>query len=269
MKSTFFRGLLAVALATTAGIASADNGVLKIGTEGDAPNFSMADASGNVTGFDADVANALCKELDMTCEFVVQSFSTLVPSIDTGRFDVIISGLGITDERRQKIDYSIPYATTPLWFVVPKDSPLAGATDLQTILDGLKGKSVGVVNGTTYARFVTKMAPDADIKTYDGTTQQLADLSAGRVDAALSDSPTWQDFFKTPESEGFTRIDVRVRPSDDHETLGYGMGVGLKKGDAELQAKLDKAVCTLINDGTISKSSEKWLGEDYALPCTQ
>lgn len=269
MRKTFFTTLLAAAALSVGSMALADNGVLRIGTEGDAPNFSMADASGNVTGFDADVANAICKKLEMTCKFVVQSFSTLVPSMDSDRFDVIISGLGITDARREKIDYSIPYASTPQYFVVAKDSPLATAPDLATILAGLKGKTVGVVNGTTYSRFVAKMAPDATLNTYDATTQQLADLAAGRVDAALSDSPTWVDFFKTPESAGFTKIDVRILPTADHETLGYGMGVGLKKGNTALQAKLDTAVCDLIKDGTIAASSTKWFGEDYSLPCTQ
>jgi octopine/nopaline transport system substrate-binding protein len=268
MKHTLCTFLTA-GLISVAGMALADNGILRIGTEGDAPNFSMADAAGNVTGFDADVANALCAKLEMTCQFVVQSFSTLVPSMDTDRFDVIISGLGITDERREKIDYTIPYASTPQYFVVAKDSPLASAKDLDTILAGLKGKTVGVVNGTTYARFVAKMAPEATLNTYEATTQQLADLAAGRVDAALSDSPTWADFFKTPESAGYTRIDLRILPTADHETLGYGMGVGLKKGNAELQAKLDTAMCELITDGTIAASSMKWFGEDYTLPCAK
>ncbi|EJZ22664.1 transporter substrate-binding domain-containing protein, partial [Rhizobium sp. Pop5] len=96
IKSALATSLLVCALATGA---SAKDGVLRIGTEGDAPKFSMADPSGNVTGFDADIANGLCAELKLKCEFVVQTFSSLVPSMDKDRFDVIISGLGITAER--------------------------------------------------------------------------------------------------------------------------------------------------------------------------
>ncbi len=107
IKSALATSLLVSALATAA---SAKDGVLRIGTEGDAPKFSMADPSGNVTGFDADIANGICAELKVKCEFVVQTFSSLVPSMDSDRFDVIISGLGITAERQKKIDYSIPFS---------------------------------------------------------------------------------------------------------------------------------------------------------------
>ncbi|NTG45414.1 transporter substrate-binding domain-containing protein [Rhizobium rhizogenes] len=259
--ATLLCGLFAPTLVQAAGA------TLAIGTEGDAPQFSMADANGNVTGYDADVGNALCTELKLTCKFVVQSFSTLIPSIDTKRFDVIISGLGITDERRKKIDYSIPYGSTPQYFAVAKDSPLAKMTSLADVTKALSGKAVGVVNGTTYAKYIAKHIPDADLKTYDSTTQLDADLSAGRLDAAYGDAPTWDDFLKTPDGAGFTRVGIKIRSIDDPDTLGHGMGVGLRKGDTELQTKLDKALCKLINDGTMTKISTKWFNDDYTLPC--
>lgn len=271
MKHNIRLSMLAcsLAFALVAPLAHAKDGVLRIGTEGDAPLFSTADANGNVTGFDADIANGICAELKLKCEFVVQTFSTLVPSMDSDRFDVIISGLGITDERRKKIDYSIPYASTPLYFAMAKGSPAAGLKDLPSVLKALSGKSVGVVNGTTYAKFVAKNVPGVDLKTYDSTTALIADLGAGRLDAAFGDSPTWTDFLATPDGANFTRIDVRVRPTDDHSTLGYGMGVGLKKGNAELKAKLDKALCTMLTSGKVAASSQTWFKEDYALSCSQ
>lgn len=249
--------------------AQAEDGVLTVGTEGDAPQFSMADANGNVTGYDADVANAICKEMKVKCKFVVQSFSTLIPSIDTDRFDVIISGLGITEERKKKIDYSIPYGSAPQYFAVAKDSPVAAMTSLPEVLKALSGKSVGVVNGTTYARYIAKNIPTADLKTYDSTTQLTADFAAGRLDAAFGDGPTWADFLKAPDGANFTRVEIKIRSIDDPTTLGQGMGVGLRKGNAELKAKLDKAICTLINSGTMSKASQVWFNDDYTIPCKQ
>lgn len=256
-----------VALSTFSSLAMAKDGVLLVGTEGDAPNFSMADASGNVTGYDADVANAICGELKVKCEFVVQAFSTLVPSMDTNRFDVIISGLGITEERKQKIDYSIPYGSSPQYFAAPKDSPIAGMTSLPDVLTALTGKAVGVVNGTTHSKFIAKNVPDVDLKTYDATTQMTADLGAGRLDAGFSDSSTWEDFLKSPEGADFVRLNLRVRSVDDPTTLGQGMGVGLRKGNTELKAKLDTAVCDLIKSGKMTEISQKWFKEDYTLPC--
>ncbi|MFF0952891.1 transporter substrate-binding domain-containing protein [Rhizobium leguminosarum] len=264
IKSALATGLLVTALATGA---SAKDGVLRIGTEGDAPKFSMADPSGDVTGFDADIAKGICAELKVKCEFVVQTFSSLVPSMDSDRFDVIISGLSITDERAKKIDYSIPYATTPQYFVVAKDSPLAKLKTLAEVEKALDGKSVGVVTGTTYAKFVQKKIPSADLKTYDATTQQLADLSSGRIDAAYSDSPTVMDFLATPDGANFSKVEVRVMAMDDPDTLGKGMGVGMRKGNTELKAKVDAALCKMINDGKVKEASMTWFQDDYTIPC--
>lgn len=264
LKTIIASGLI---LAAGLGAASAEEGVLRIGTEGDAPLFSMADASGTVTGFDADIANGLCAELKLTCKFVVQTFSSLVPSMDSDRFDVIISGLGITEERARKIDYSIPYATTPLYFVVAKNSPLAGLKSLEEIEKALDGKSVGVVTGTTYAQFIEKRVPGADLKTYDATTQQTADLATGRLDAAFGDSPTWTDFLASPDGADFTRIDVKIMAMDDPDTLGHGMGVGMRKGNTALKAQVDAALCRMINDGTVKASSMRWFKDDYTIPC--
>jgi octopine/nopaline transport system substrate-binding protein len=264
IKSVLATGLLVSALATGA---SAKDGVLRIGTEGDAPKFSMADPSGDVTGFDADIAKGICAELKMKCEFVVQTFSSLVPSMDSDRFDVIISGLSITDERAKKIDYSIPYATTPQYFVVAKDSPLAKLKTLAEVEKALDGKSVGVVTGTTYAKFVQKKIPSADLKTYDATTQQLADLASGRIDAAYSDSPTMMDFLATPDGANFAKVEVKVMAMDDPATLGKGMGVGMKKGNTELKTKVDAALCKMVNDGKVKEASMTWFQDDYTIPC--
>ncbi|MET3520942.1 transporter substrate-binding domain-containing protein [Mesorhizobium sp. M4B.F.Ca.ET.017.02.2.1] len=264
IRSAFASGVLVVGVAS---MASAEEGVLRIGTEGDAPKFSMADPNGNVTGFDADIAKGICAELKVQCKFVVQTFSSLVPSMDSDRFDVIISGLGITAEREKKIDYSIPYATTPLYFVVAKDSPLAALKSLDEIKKAIVDKSVGVPTGTTYARFIEKRMTGADLKTYDAVTQLTADLASGRIDVAFGDSPTWVDFLATPDGANFAKIDVKVISTDDPEVLGRGMGVGMRKGNTDLKAKVDVALCKMINDGTVKKASMQWFQDDYTIPC--
>jgi octopine/nopaline transport system substrate-binding protein len=242
-------------------------GVLRVGTEGDAPNWSMAMPNGSVTGFDADISRDLCKHLQDKCKFVVQSFDSLIPSMDSGRFDVIISGLGITTEREKYIAYSIPYATTPQYFVVAKISPLANATDIPELQKGLVGKSVGVQTGSTYAAYIEKNYPGAIVKTYSSATDQLADFANGRIDAVFTDSPTVEDFFKMPQSSGFARVNVNIGPDADHSTLGYGMGVGLSKKNTAFKPVLDKAICKMINDGEVKAASEKWFGDDYTIPC--
>ena len=250
-----------------ANAATAFEGTLKVGTEGEAPPFSMADANGMVTGFDADVANALCDKLHVKCVFSVQAFDILVPAIDTKRFDVIVSALTITEERRKKIGFSLPYAATPQYFIVPKGSPLVPLKTLGEIKAALAGKVVGVVNGTTYSRFIAKNIPSADLKTYDSLDQLKSDLVARRLDAAFDDAPSVADFMKSPESADFARLDVKVMATDDPATLGQGMGVGLRKTDVDLKQKIDAALCEIIRSGDMKAISEKWFQDDYSLPC--
>jgi octopine/nopaline transport system substrate-binding protein len=257
---------LAAATAATAGLAA--DGMLKVGTEGDAPPYSMTDANGNVTGFDADVANAICAKLKVKCVFVTQAFDTLIPAIDNKRFDVIISGLGITPERQKKIGFSIPYVSSPQYFIVSKGSPLEKIATLDGIKKALGGKTVGVVTGTTYARFIAKNIPTANIKSYDSLNQLESDLEAKRFDAAFDDAASWTTFLPTPAGADFTRVNVKVVATDDLSTLGPGMAVGLRQTDSALKQKIDVALCAIIKSGDMKTMSEKWFHDDYSLPCS-
>src|SRR3546814_20970872 len=100
-KTLLCMGLTLAATATAAAAGS----TLKIGTEGSYPPWSMVDAAGKVSGFDADVGNALCKELNADCRFVVQAFASLIPSLDANRFDLIISGMSVPPERSKRISF--------------------------------------------------------------------------------------------------------------------------------------------------------------------
>ena len=126
--------LLATLFATGLTTAQAAEGELSIGTEGAYPPWSMADAVGNVTGFDADVGNLLCAKLEMKCQFVVQAFDGLIPALKAKRFDAIISGMSITEDRKKEINFSIGYAELANMFVAPKTSDLAGIKDFDSLI---------------------------------------------------------------------------------------------------------------------------------------
>ena len=253
-------------LAAGAGGASAAEGELAIGTEGAYPPWSMADASGNVTGFDADVGNLLCTKLNVTCHFVVQAFDGLIPALKAKRFDIIISGMSITAERKKEINFSVGYAELANMFVAPTGSDLAGITDVDTLLKALDGKKVGVQAGTTHAHFLEKRAPTADLKTYDTLDQMQIDLATGRIETAFADLSALQDFLAKPDGKGFQLVDVKIQSTFD-PSLGEGIGVGIAQDNTELKAKVDKALCELVADGSIGKASEKWFKADISLPC--
>src|SRR5699024_699967 len=151
------------------------------------PPWSMVNAKGDVTGFDADVGKALCDKLDRECKFVVQSFDTLIPGLQHDRFDIVISGMSVTPEREKSISFSLPYVTEDSAFVFPADSELIGAGDLDELEEGLSGKTIGVQAGTTQLAFLEEYIPDINVKTYDTQDEMQMDLTSGRLDGLFSE----------------------------------------------------------------------------------
>ncbi|MFW7340962.1 transporter substrate-binding domain-containing protein [Pollutimonas sp. H1-120] len=246
------------------GLNIASAATLKIGTEGGYPPWSMVDAAGKVSGFDADVGNALCKELDADCRYVVQAFDSLIPSLDANRFDLIISGMSVTPERSKRISFSIPYAVEDAIFVLPKGSALISAGSADAIFKGLAGKTVGVQGGTTHGDYLRKSAPDLKIKNYDTLDQMQIDLDAGRLDATFADLTSQSKFLKKVGDKNFALSKLIIKGSSAPEVLGYGIGVGINKEKTDLKKKVDAALCKLINDGTVKASSEKWFDIDIS-----
>lgn len=255
-----------LAFLAASAIGAQAEGTLSVGTEGEYPPWSIADANGNVSGFDADVANLICAKLEMKCAFVVQAFDGLIPALKAKRFDVIVSGMSITADRKKEISFSVGYAELANKVVVAKDSPLAGIKDIPELLKALAGHSVGVQAGTTHAHFMEKLVPDATLKSYDSLDQMQIDLASGRVEAGFADVSALQAFLDKPEGANFQFVDVNIISTYD-PTLGEGTGIGIRQEDTELKAKIDKAICELGADGSIKAASLKWFKMDISRPC--
>ena len=113
---------------------------MKIGTEGAYPPFNNLTADGKLEGFDIDIANALCAEMKVTCEFVTQDWDGIIPALQAGKFDAIIASMSITPERAEKVDFTNKYYNTPSAIAGPKDSTIPASL---TKAD-LAGKTIGV-----------------------------------------------------------------------------------------------------------------------------
>lgn len=248
-------------------IAHAADGELVIGTEGAYPPFSMADAKGNVTGFDADVGNAVCEKLRLKCRYVVQAFDGLIPALNAKRFDIVISGMSITDERGKQIDFSNSYAEFPNQFIAKKGSELASVTDFEALKADLSGLRVGVQAGTTHAAYVEKNLPDVQLMTYDTLDQMQIDLASGRLDTSFADVSAHNDFLAKPDGADFQLVDVIIDSTSD-ATLGHGLGIGLRKDMPELKERINQALCELGEDGTLTAASEKWFHMDISQKCS-
>nr|WP_286208650.1 lysine/arginine/ornithine ABC transporter substrate-binding protein [Azospirillum sp. A1-3] len=249
---------------------------VRIASEGAYPPWNATDTSGKLIGFEVDLANDLCKRMKVTCEFVAQDWDGIIPALQQGKYDAIMSAMTITDERKKVIDFSVPYGTEPSVFAVMADSPLAKSLKLgddrvdlndqgkakpvlEKLADALKGKAVGVQVSTIQADFMDKHLPKVTMRTYDKIDNAGIDLSSGRVDAMLGDRSVVEAVVKaTPDKM------VIVGPNFIGGVIGEGMGVGLRKDTADLKAMFDKAIAEALKDGTVKKLSTQHFGYDIS-----
>ncbi len=268
---------LATGLLLAGSAAAQDWSTIRIATEGAYAPWNFTNASGQLEGFEIDLANELCARMEANCEIVAQAWDGIIPALQAGRYDAIMAGMSITDERMEVIDFSRAYATTPAIFVAPKDSDLAAAglpetrvdmaeisADEQALIDQVKelvdGMTVGVQTATIHENFLREYMGDIDIRTYDSQENLDLDLQAGRVDVALADQSGWQPLLEGELGDEFTR----VGPGFAQGIFGKGVGVGVRQEDTALKEKFDAAIQSALEDGTVSELAVKWFGFDSA-----
>jgi len=238
---------------------------LKIGTEGTYPPFNFKDNAGVLQGFDVDIANEICRRIGAECTFILQEWDGMLPGLLAGKFDLIVASMSITEERQKRIDFSIPYRGSTGRFVVRKGSNIAPfKANGELDPDALKGKVLGVERATTYDRYIEAKFPSLErITRYSGVNNMLLDLTSGRVDIIIGGPiKLYQNFLQKPEGKDFEFVGPELTAN---EFFGTGIGVGLRKGNAELLAKINKALEDIIADGTFKKINQKYW-EFSALP---
>ncbi len=244
---------LSVAAAVAAGsAAAADLKEIRFGVEASYAPFESKSPAGDLQGFDIDVGNAVCAKLKVKCTWVENSFDGLIPALEARKFNVINSDMTITDQRRQAIDFTDPIYAIPNQMIAKKGSPL------QPNAASLKGKQVGVLQGTiqeSYAK--ARWAPaGVDVVPYQTQDQIYADLVAGRLDAAFQDGEAAsKGFLNKPQGAGFAFAGA---PVTDEKLLGVGVGYGVRKNDGALKAQLNAALKDLKADGTLDRLAAKY-----------
>lgn len=253
------------ALALFAGAASAQD-VLRVGTEGAYPPYNSTNAAGELIGFEIDLANELCARMDMTCEFVAQDWDGIIPALENGRYDVIMAGMSITDERRERIAFTQGYSTTPANFVVMADSDLAGLETMEEVMAAFDGATVGVQSATIHQNFLDQEMGDAvSVQLYPTQEDLQLDMLSGRVDAGLADYSAWQAFFESEDGADFTTTGPDLTGAD-YPVFGEGVGIGLRQDDTELLAQLNAALCEVKADGTLEAMAQEWFGFNASMP---
>ena len=224
-----------------------EKGVITIGMDDTLPPMEYRNDKNELVGFDIDFAEALANELGVKVKFVPSAWDGIIPGLDAKRFDMILSAMNVTEERKKKVDF-VEYFGVGQIVAVKAGNPLK----IQSVED-LEGKTVGVQLGSTGETAVNSINGLKEVKKYDLTTDVFNDMGLGRVDAAVIGEMVGR-YYMTTKPGVFEVVgdSFQVQP----------MGIAVRKGDTELREALEKAVQTLEDNGTLSEISEKWFGSD-------
>jgi octopine/nopaline transport system substrate-binding protein len=253
----------------------ADN--IKIGTEGAYPPWNSKDAAGNLIGFEVELANELCKIMKHNCTIVEQDWDGMIPALVSRKFDAIMAGMSITDERKKTINFSQGYADEVASLAVMKGSKNEGLktlsainlTDinaeeqatLDTLVKAFKGKTIGVQTATIHQNFLDSgLMGKIKVRTYKTQDEVNLDLVAGRIDAALAAAVAFTDY-----AEKSGKGVVLTGPTFAGGDFGNGVGVGIRKGDSELLNDFNAAIDKARDDGIISRLAIKHFGFDASM----
>jgi len=250
---------------------------IKIGTEGAYPPWNSKDASGKLIGFEVELAWTLCRYIGQQCEIVEQDWDGMIPALIMRKFDVIMAGMSITDERKKAINFSQGYADEVASLAVMKGSNLEGMQtseginltkksgvvkkDLKTITGALAGKTVCVQTATIHQNFLESGdVGKVNVRTYKTQDEVNLDLASGRCDVALAAAVAFTDY-----AEKSKKPVVLVGPTFSGGAFGNGVGVGIRKDDAELLKAFNSAIDKARKNGDISRIATKWFGFDASM----
>ncbi|WP_194437716.1 ABC transporter substrate-binding protein [Vibrio fluminensis] len=243
----------ALAATTVTGMAQAkDWKTVRFGIEGAYPPFSWTEADGSLKGFDVDMANALCKEMEVKCKIVPQDWDGIIPSLLARKYDAIIAAMSITEERKKKIDFTGKYALIPNKFIAKKDAGLN--------FDNLDGVKIGVQRATTHDKYLTDNYDKVEIVRYGSFDEAYLDLANGRIAAVLGDASALEEgVLNAKGGDGYEFVGPSLT---DPQWFGEGFGIAVRKQDKDLTKKLDEAILSLREKGIYQEIAAKYFNYD-------
>lgn len=271
LKPTVF----ALAAALLAGIAALPAHAkewtkVRIGVEGAFPPWNATTPDGKLVGLDVDLLADLCKRAKVECELIPNEWASIVPSLNAGKFDMVMS-LGINEARRKVVDFTVPYATGAAGFTVTKSGGIAALpmdkqrldladkaraepvmAEIRTIL---KGKTIGVVQSTSHEQLIkTYFGSDVTLRSYKTSQERDLDLLAGRIDIGFDSAVYAATLHDKPGNEDIALSGPLIKGPP----LATDVAMGVRKGDDDLRNLFDKAIKEAAAEGTIRAISTKW-----------
>lgn len=223
---------------------------ITIATEGAFPPFNYLDRKGMPAGFEIELAQDACQRIKAECEFIALKWDELIPGLLDKKFDVIMSSLEVTRERRQRLGLSRRYYLSPGAFIAAKGAPFDGPPSL------LRNKRIGIQKDSMHADWADKsFRRSAQLKRYGTVDEALNALANDEIDAVFGDKAQLWLWSQKPEGKCCELVGQDIK---DTQTLGVGVSAGLRKEDVKLRDALNKAFADMISDGTYKKINEKY-----------
>ena len=233
--------ILSAVLLSSAAVVNAQD--ITFAMEPSYPPFEFTNEKGDIVGFDVDVANAICKEIQATCKFKGESFDALIPNLKAKRFDAAISAMDITETRAKQVLFSDAYYDSTASYVT-----LKGKATLDT------AKNIGVQNGTTFQQYTIAETKQYAPKAYASLQDAILDLKNGRIDIIFGDTAVLADMIdKEPEIQ-FVGDKVTNK-----KYFGNGLGIAMNKSSKELAENLNKGLRAIKANGEYQKIYDKWM----------
>ena len=274
----FILTLLAISMFSLATIANAKT--IRIGTEGAYPPWNNLNTAGQLEGAEIDFGNEACLRMGVECEWVTQDWDGIIPALLNGKYDIIIAGMSITEERKEKVNFTNGYMTDGARFAVLKGSGLedmtiagmnkvnlndAGGKEQAAIGQlnaAMKGKTVCVQSATIHQNYLEKhMAGVVEVKLYQSVDDTNLDLLAGRCDAILADVGSTIDYMSTDVGANV----AFTGPTFSGGVFGDGVGGAVKKEDTEILEMWNAAIAEMLADGSLSEITKQWFGRDISM----
>ena len=229
-----------------------EGNVLRIGTEGAYAPFNYTNADGTLGGFDIEIANAICADMQVTCEIVAQDWDGIIPGLKAGKYDAIVAAMSVTPERAQQVAFTDPYFSNALVFLAKKDSTFdpAKVTDINA-------HSIAAQRSTISSQWLENTYPKADMKLYDTLSNAFLDLGAGRVDAMISDKLPAIEWLSSTSGSNYVLKGVEIDINDN-------FAIAVRPNDEALQAKINTSLSNIKANGTYDKINQKY----FAVPAS-
>jgi arginine/ornithine transport system substrate-binding protein len=244
----------AAAPASAPAAAAPEAAVLKVAIDPTYEPFTFKTPDGKPTGFDVDVATALCAEIKRKCEFVEQVWDSMIPGLNAKKYDVIISSMSITDDRLKEVDFTDKYYNTPSRIVLKKGTKFTDAASI-------KGKKLGVLKGSTQEKYAMGDLKPAGVvvNSYEAQDQVYLDIKSGRLDGTVADfMEVTGGFLSKPEGAKYELVGPDLK---EPKYFGYGAGIALRKGEDKLKGELNAAIKAIRGNGSYKTMADKYFAK--------